>query len=378
MSIRLRELHFMSNSHRLTRRGVLRAAGLAATAAASTLPLPRLLFAQSLKPVKFTLAWVAEGSNLFTFVAKGMGIWEKLGLDVSIARGSGSVASAQAVGSGQFDFGLSAPPAAILQSVKGLPLVALACCAYDATMGIGVLNDSPIKRPKDLEGKQLGSTVTSGEYPFLPAFADKAGFDLTKVASVQVDNKVRNRMLSEHKVDAISGFASSAMPEYIASGVAAHFMLYSDYGIPNYGNTLFTQPERVEKEPELCAAVVEGLMQGLKATLLGPAEAMKIFFQQVPELALASQAKEQTRVGTGIMAYVSARDALKSNGMGYIDPKDYEAMTDLVMKYIAKPEDKRPEIASIMTNKFTGRIKFSAAEWDQALKNCQEFRSYVT
>lgn len=368
----------MKLEHRLTRRSLLRGAGVAAAGAAGALPLPRLVFAQSLKPVKFTLAWVAEGSNLFTFVAKGMGLWEKLGLDVNIARGSGSVASAQAVGSAQFDFGLSAPPAAILQSVKGLPLMALACCAYDATMGIGVLNNSPIKHPKDLEGKQLGSTVTSGEFPFLPAFADKAGFDFSKVTVVQIDNKVRNRLLSERKVDAISGFASSAMPEYVATGVNAHFMLYSEYGIPNYGNTLFTQPDRVEKEPELCAAVVEGLMQGLKATLLDPVEAMKIFFKQVPELALAAQAKEQTRVGTGIMSFVSARDTLSSKGMGYIDPKDYEAMTDLVMKYIAKPEDKRPDVASIMTNKYAGGIKFTSAEWDQALKNCQEFRAYVT
>jgi ABC-type nitrate/sulfonate/bicarbonate transport system substrate-binding protein len=362
----------------LTRRRLLRAAGVAALGSAASLPLPRLVYAQSLKPVKFTLAWVAEGSNLFTYVAKGMGLWEKLGLDVGIARGSGSVASAQAVGSGQFDFGLSAPPAAILQSVKGLPMMAIAVCAYDATMGIGVLNESPIKAPKDLEGKQLGSTVTSGEYPFLPAFADKAGFDLSKVTQVAVDNKVRNRLLPEKKVDAISGFASSAMPEYAATGVAAHFMLYSDYGIPNYGNTLFTQPDRVEKDPELCAAVVEGLMQGLKVALLDPAEAMNVFFKQVPELALAAQAKEQTRVGTGIMSFVSAHDIVKAKGMGTFDPKDYEAMTDLVMKYVARPEDKRPAIDSMMTNKFAGGIKFTDAEWDQALKNCREFRSYVT
>src|ERR1700733_6783726 len=270
----------MSLDRLTTRRSVLRAAGIAAAGAAANLPLSRLVFAQNLKPVKFTLPWVSEGSNLFTFVAKGMGLWEKLGLDVSIARGSGSLASAQAIGSGQFDFGLSAPPAAILQSVKGLSLLALATCAYDATMGIGVLNDSPIKTPKDLEGKQMGSTATSGEFPFLPAFADKAGFDFSKVSVVQVDNKVRDRLLPEHKVDAISGFASSAMPSYVASGVQAHFMLYSEYGIPNYGNTVLTQPERAEKEPELCAAFIDGMMEGLKATPLDPAEAMAVFFKQ--------------------------------------------------------------------------------------------------
>ena len=43
---------------------------------------------------------------------------------------------------------------------------------------------------------------------------------------------------------------------------------------------------------------------------------MKIFFKQVPEMALATQAREQIRVGTGIMIYVSARDTIKTNGHG--------------------------------------------------------------
>src|SRR5271168_3020366 len=249
----------MSIVDRLSRRRFLRAAGIAA----GSLTLPRLVFGQSRKAVHFTLPWVAEGSNLFTFVAKGMGFWEKQGLDVDIARGSGSVAAAQAIGEARFDFGMCSPSAAILQATKGLPTVALAACAYDATMGIGMLIDGPIKTPKDLEGRQMASTVTSGEYPFLPAFAENAGFDLAKVTRIQVDNKVRDRLLPEGKVDAISGFASSAMPSYAATGVKAHFMLYSDYGMVNYGTTVMTQPQRVVNEPELCAAFVDGLMQAL-------------------------------------------------------------------------------------------------------------------
>jgi NitT/TauT family transport system substrate-binding protein len=362
----------------ITRRRLLKAAGIAAAGSAANLALPRLVYAQTPKPVKFTLPWVSEGSNLFSYVAKGMGFWDKHGLDVSVARGSGSVAAAQAVGTGQFDFGLAAPVAAILQTVKGLSLMAVATCAYDATMGVGVLNDSPIKTPKDLEGKQLGGTATSGEFPFLPAFADKAGFDLSKVTINQVDNKVRDRLLAEKKVDAICGFASSAMPSYVATGVQAHFMLYSEVGIPNYGNTVLTQPQLVDSSPELCAAFVDGMMQGVKATLLDPTEAIKVFFKQNPELALASQSKEQIRVGTGIMIYVGTRDTLKTQGMGYMAPKDYEAQTDLVMKYIAKPDDKRPTVDSMMTNKYVGGIKLTDAEFDQAQKNSQEFRAYVT
>ena len=368
----------MSIEGRLPRRRFLRGAGAAALSTAAGIGCPRLVFAQNKKSIQFTLPWVAEGSNLFTFVAKGMGFWEKHGLDVVIARGSGSVAAAQAIGEGRFDFGMCTPSIAILQTIRGLPTVALAACAYDATMGIGFLNDGPIKTPKDLEGRTMASVATSGDYPFLPLFAEKAGFDLSKVTRIQVDNKVRDRLLPEGKVDAISGFASSAMPSYAATGVNAHFMLFSDYGILNYGTTVMTQPARIAQEPELCAAFVDGILQGLKATILDPAEAMKVFFKQVPEMALAGQAREQTRVGTGILIYVAAREIIKTNGMGYMEANDYETMTDLVMKYLAHEGDQRPEIANLMTNRFVGGLKLSPAEWDQAQKNAQEFRPYVS
>jgi len=187
---------------------------------------------------------------------------------------------------------------------------------------------------------------------------------------------VHDRLVSEGKVDAISGFASSAMPSYAATGVNAHFMLFSDWGILNYGTTVMTQPARVAQEPELCAAFVDGILQGLKATILDPGEAMKVFFKQVPEMALAAQARKQIRVGTGILIYVAARDIIRTNGMGYMEPKDYEAMTDLVMKYLEG--DQRPDIAGMMTNRFAGGLKLSPAEWDQAQKNAAEFRSYVS
>jgi ABC-type nitrate/sulfonate/bicarbonate transport system substrate-binding protein len=224
----------------------------------------------------------------------------------------------------------------------------------------------------------MASVATSGDYPFLPLFAEKAGFDLAKVTRIQVDNKVRDRLLPEGTVDAISGYASSAMPSYVATGVKAHFMLFSDYGILNYGTTVMTQPNRVAEEPQLCAAFVDGIMRGLKATLLDPKEAIKVFFKQVPEMALASQAREQIRVGTGILAHVAARAVIKTNGMGYMEPNDYESMTDLVMKYIAKEGDQRPDVRKMMTNQFVGDHKPSPAEWDQMQKNAQEFRTYLS
>jgi ABC-type nitrate/sulfonate/bicarbonate transport system substrate-binding protein len=76
----------------------------------TSLTCPRLDFAQNKKSLQFKLPWVAEGSNRFTFVAKGMGFLEKHGRDVDVAHGSGPVAAAQAIGEGRFDFGMATPP----------------------------------------------------------------------------------------------------------------------------------------------------------------------------------------------------------------------------------------------------------------------------
>jgi NitT/TauT family transport system substrate-binding protein len=360
-----------------SRRRLLGSAGGALAGLTSVVAKPRLVFAQNKTPIKFTLPWVPEGSDLFAYTAKGMGLWDKHGLDVSMARGTGSVAAAEATGTGRFDFGMAAAPAAILQNVKGLPVVTIGCCQYDGTMGIGVLNDGSIKTPRDLEGRKLATTVTSGEHPLLPAYAAKAGFDLSKVTIIQTDPNVRNRLLGDHQVDAISGFAVSIMPIYAAGTVKAHFMLFSAVGLVNYGYVLLTQPDRVANSPQLCAAFVDGMLEGLKATMLDPGEAMKLFFKQVPEMGLAAQAHEQIRVGTGIMVYAAADPVIKQNGLGWIEPSAYETQTDLIMRYVAKPDDKRPTTDSMMTNRFVGSVKVSAAEFDKAQGNAAEFRAYV-
>jgi len=193
------------------------ALGAAAVATASGAGVGTV-FAQAKKKVSFTLPWLANGESLFAFVALEKGMWAKRGLDVDVTRGFGSVGAAQSIAQGKFDFGFAAAPAGILQAAKGLKMVMLGCCTYNPTMGVGVLQDSPIKTPKDLEGKKMGCVVSSGEYPFLPAFAERAGFDLSTVTIVQVDNKIRESALIAGQVDAISGFASGSVASLVSKG----------------------------------------------------------------------------------------------------------------------------------------------------------------
>lgn len=355
-----------------SRRDVLKAFG-AIAATSAFIPRPS---GAATRKVSLTLPWVAEGGNLFAYVAKANGYWAEGGLEVEIARGYGSLAASQAVGNRQFDFGLAAASAGIQQSAKGLPVVQLMNCGYDSTMGVCFLEDSPITSLRGLEGNRLGATTTSGEYPFLPAFAANAGFDLSKVEIVQVDAAVRQRILIEKQVGAISGFAVSFLPVFVANGIKTRFTLYSQHGLSFYNNALMTQPQRLAEEPDVCQAVVTGLAKAIRFCLLQPDQALDIFFRQVPEAGLTPTGRTQARVGLGIFRMSMMSDVLRSNPIGYAVPADYESMTDLVMKHLAAAGDTRPAVDATMTNRFVGGESLTPAEFETALAGTREFTAY--
>jgi NitT/TauT family transport system substrate-binding protein len=347
-----------ARSWRPSRRDVLRTLTIGA-AAAGGLASPAI--AQR-RTVAFTLPWVPEGPNLITFVAKANGYWSKAGLDVDIAKGIGSVGAAQAIGNGQFQFGLAAATAGLQQAALGLPIVQVSCCSYDAFMSVVTLSGSGVNSPKDLEGKKLAATTKSGEFPFLPAFAAKAGIDLSKVEILQVDPNVRQRLLLDKEVSAISAFASTVVPPFIANGNSPKIMLFSKYNLPLYGNALFTQRALLDKEPGLCGAIAEGLNEATKFVLLQPEESLDIFFKANPEMQLAKGAREQIKLALDFFRYSNVHDEAKQKGLGYAPPGDYQTMIDLVMKYVA-PDGKRPDLEATVSNKFAGSVKLTAAEW---------------
>ncbi len=361
----------------ISRRNMLRGAAVASLGAAG-LPLATPALSQGPRKVSFTTSWIPEGPNLFAYVAREKGFWKKAGLDVSVARGSGSGAAAQAVSAGTFDFGMAATPTVIVQAAKKLPITCIGQINYDALMGIGLLAGSPIKTPKDLEGRKLGASVTSGEYPFLPLYADKAGFDLAKVQMVQLDGKVRERSLMEKQVDAVSAFATSTIPSLAPLGTEVRFMLFRDAGIEFYGQSLTTQPQRLEQDPSLCAAFVEGAMEAIRFTMTNFDEAIDIFLKANSEVSMSSTGKEYSRIGLGLTNLTNLVPEVKENGFGFADPKKVAIMADLVVKYAAGEGATRPDVGTLFTNKFVGKVRLSADALAAAEKSASAFRKYVS
>ena len=361
---------------RVTRRSTLRAAaGFAIAGATTRFATPAL--AQASRPVKLTLPWLANGSTLFAYVAKNQGFFKRRGIDVAISRGFGSVAAAQAVGAGEFDFGFIFAGGTILGAARGLPLVAMSTLGYDATMGIALRGDSPVKTAKDLQGKKIGTVPTSAESPYWPAFARKAGIDTSAVTMVQMDNRVLEQSLVNKQVDAITAIGTSSIPVIMAMKEPCRFMLWSTAGITLYAGQVVTRQEVFAKDKELCRAVNDALTEGLAYALKDPEAGVDIFLKEIPEMSITAGGKENARISQGLMHYTVISKEAETQSIGYTDMAKAGEMVDMVMEFGAPKDAKKPVINDLFTNELVGAVKFSAAEWAQVKKNVAEYAAIL-
>lgn len=353
----------------LNRRSFLYGAGAATALGAVGSPFVlRSADAKSLTKIKLILAWLPGGAYAYAYVAKKKDFWRKRGLDVEIARGYGSLASAQTVAHGQFDFGMSNPASAILLATKGVDLRMIGLMDYDPFMAVCMRKETPVNKPKDLVGKTVGQTMSSSDAAFFPVFCEANGVDVSKVNRLNIDAKVRAQSLRSKKVDAITGLVSSMLPSLSTVGVQTKYFLYTDYGVDLYGNIgIAVTPKTLQDRPEICKAFMDGLAEGLHFTVTDSDKAADLFLDEVPELRMSSSGPEFTKLGMGVQrAGVLSTDAPKTNGIGWADFDRLKKMEDLVMKYQVKPNTPTPDIDKIFTNKFIGDVKLSEAEWTKA------------
>jgi ABC-type nitrate/sulfonate/bicarbonate transport system substrate-binding protein len=358
----------MSGQRRFSpsRRSVLKGAGAAAIGSFSGLTV----FSSSARAetkLRMTLPWLPDSAYSYVYVAKNQGFWSKRGLQVEISRGNGSLTAAQAVHSGQFDAGVVPIAASLLLVSRGLDLVSLGMMDYNATMGVAVLDDSPIRTPKDLEGKTVGQTVSSSDAAFFPVFCELMKLDRSKINLVSLDANVRTRTLWERKVDAITGFLNSILPASDAAGYKTRYFLYNNFGIKLYQDSAIVRSDFFRNNPRVCEAFVEGLLEGVLFHVTRPEDTLKIYLQEVKEMAMSATAEDFARIGIAVFIYsVLTEPGVAEHGLGWIDNAKVDGMIDLIMKYQAPPNAVRPVREKFFHTAFAGRYRLTPPQWKAA------------
>lgn len=270
--------------------------------------------------VKFALDWKFEGPAAPYFVAIDKGYYKAEGLDVTIDTGPGSVAGIGRVAAGTYPIGFFDINSLVRfrdqnpeQSVKAVMMV------YDRPpFAIVSLKGSSIKAPKDLEGKILGAPAPDGAYAQWKAFVKVNGIDAAKVKIENVGFPVREPMLAQGKVDAVTGFSFSSFFNLRSNNVKPEdisVMLMADHGMVLYGNAIMVNPDFLKANPKVVQGFVRATIKGVIDTAKNPDEAIKSLLKRNET---ADPAIELERLKMALRDNM-ATDYVKSNGVGGVD-----------------------------------------------------------
>lgn len=212
---------------------------------------------------------------------------------------------------------------------------------YDTpAFSIVTLKKNGIRSPKDLEGKILGAPAADGAFAQWPIFVRANKIDASKVRIENIGFPVREPMLAQGRVDAITGFWFSSFMNLKASGVAHNDIVVlhmRDYGLDLYGNTIIANPDFMRFQPKAVAGFVRATIRGIQDTIANPEGAIDSLMKRNP---IAKREVELERLKMSLERnYVTPE--VRKNGLGAVDMKRLERSIDqigLTFKFTNKPK----------------------------------------
>ena len=299
-------------------------------------------FAQAQTPIKFALDWRFEGPAAPFFVALDKGYYKAEGLDVTIDTGNGSTEAINRAASGayQFVFGDINTLVRFRDNPANKKLKVVTMIYNAPPFAIVSLKKSGISKPKDLEGKTLGAPAADGAYAQWPAFVRKNNIDTSKVKIENVGFPVREPMLVEGKVDAITAFSFSSYMNLRGRGIAQddiNVMLMRNLGLELYGNGIIVDSEYAAKNPKIVQGFVRATIKGFTDTIADPKGSMPGL---VKRNNILNDGQEFVRLKMALDQNVLTPEVL-ANGFGGVDAKRLSRSIDQIgegFKFTNKPK----------------------------------------
>ena len=242
------------------------------TAGAAALSLPALRTASAQTPLRFCLDWALQGNHAMWALAEDRGYFRREGLAVRMDRGFGSGDTLIKVASGAYDIGFSDPSGAVKFNAENPDkrLVSIYQVFDRTAAALVTMKGRGIEKPADVAGKKLGAPENEGSRLIFPAFARVAGIDTSKVQWNSMAANLRDTMLAQKQVDAVTGFLFTVHFNLVGLGVKEEDILgwpYAENGLDLYGSAVLVRADWLEKNQETAAKFVKCSIEGLKALL---------------------------------------------------------------------------------------------------------------
>jgi len=273
--------------------------------------------------VRFT--WKLKGEYAPLYVALQKGYYNAEGLDVQLSEGNGAQNVLKALASGNENFGYGPAVAAARAVSQGLPVKVVALYQTSAPMAVIAFPDTPLKGPKDIEGKRLAISVGETFGDMIRPFTRINNIDLGKVQLIQMDASARTSQFLTRKVDIMSVYLSNELPQIEKrAGVKFNVIKVTDFGLNVLGASMYVSNAFAEQKPDTVKKLLRATAKGYRDAMADPKEAAKIMASHmaVPEQPdVLEQQVEATMLST---------NAPPGKPIGWQADADWRATLDLL------------------------------------------------
>jgi NitT/TauT family transport system substrate-binding protein len=310
----------------------------------------------SAEKITFTLNWIAGGDHAPYFYAQKLGLYKQAGLDIEFETGRGSAVSAQKVGAGATQMGLSDMAVVLNARGKGADLVAIMNVYANSPQGVYWLKSSGIKGIKDLVGKKIGNPPGDAARTMWPAIAKANGLDPQSVTWVNVDANAKLSALKAKSIDATTSFYNihHIFARELKDDLG--FVAWRDVGLNPYGNSIIANGAWLKGNRDKAEKFVKITQKAFADCVKAPEPCVKALVEAHGALKLDNEL-----VNWSLVTVLMSDEISRTVALGWHDDKRMEADYKLVAEYVKI--EKPFKVTEAYTNAFLDKsIKMTAVK----------------
>lgn len=239
-----------------------------------------------LEKVRVILDWTPNTNHTGFYVAKELGYYEDLGLDVEIIQPSEG-SSLQLISAGKGDFAVSYQEDLTYAKTSDdpLPVKAIAAIIQHNTSGFASPKEKNIETVKDFEGKVYGGFGGPSERAILQAVMEKNGADFSKLTTVDVGSEdffiaTKNNIDFEWTFEGWTN-VSAKLRNFDINYIPLREL---DERLDYYTPIIAASEKVLAEKADMVSKFMEATTKGYEYAITNPEESAKILVKAVPEI----------------------------------------------------------------------------------------------
>ena len=297
---------------------------------------------KDLKPLDFIINWLPRPTYIGVYYAIDIGEFEKAGYLVTVKPIRGDNVVVHLIGQGEYLIGIAAGGTTVLGKGKeSLPVKSLGVIYKDTSSVVyGIASKSMAKRPKDLEGMNIGfypGSITNDEFK---TFIKANNLDESKINKIslhtadipvllagQLDAVIHYNEMSPAIVD-----VRKNIPE--VDGKRTWRLLLRDYGVKSYGVNLVTSDKALEEQGDELKKIAQAVYNGYEKACDNHSDATSKFVERFPE-----RDKNHVVRSISIVCNQLIQPIGSQTEQGWQDTINLFVGSGLLEKSVVKPQD---------------------------------------